>query len=157
MGKKLIMYYSYSNNTKRIAEQIKKETKADICRIETVKPYLGDYDSVVRQGKDEVHAGYKPEIKPISVNLDEYDTIILGTPVWWYTCAPAVSTFLSSYDLSEKTIIPFATNGGWLGHTFKVIEKYCENSEVINSIDITFNEDKLVLPEDELKKWISSL
>ena len=157
MEKKLIIYYSYTNNTKKIAKQIQKVTGADICEIETVTPYLGDYNAVVDQGKQEIDSGYKPKIKSISVNLEDYDTIILGTPVWWYTYAPAVSTFLSEYDLSGKTVIPFATNGGWLGHTIKDIEKACKNSKVINSIDIKFNVDKMILSEAKLKKWINSL
>ena len=136
MGKKLIVYYSYTNNTKKIAKQIQKATDADICEIETVKSYTGDYNSVVGQGKQEVDCGFKPAIKPLKVNLGDYDTIIIGTPVWWYTYAPAVAAFLSEYDLSGKTIIPFATNGGWIGHTLKDIEKSCKNVIVTNAIDI---------------------
>jgi flavodoxin len=157
MEKKLIVYYSYTNNTKKIAEQIQMATGADICEIETVEPYTGDYNSVVEQGKDEVDFGFKPEIKPIGVNLADYDTIIIGTPVWWYTYAPAVATFLSEYDLSGKTVIPFATNGGWLGHTLKDIEKSCKNAIVTNAIDIKFNTDKMLMSEINLNKWIASL
>jgi flavodoxin len=157
MEKKLIVYYSYTNNTKKIAEQIQIATSADICEIETVKPYTGDYNSVVDKGKQEVDRGFKPAIKPLRVNLVDYDTIIIGTPVWWYTYAPAVATFLSEYDLSGKTIIPFATNGGWIGHTLKDIEKGCKNAIVTNAIDIRFDMDKMVMPESNLKKWIDCL
>ena len=157
MNKKLIVYYSYTKNTRKIAEKIQKATDADICEIETVKPYLGDYNTVVDQGKHEVDSGYKPEIESIAVNLEDYDTIILGTPVWWYTYAPAVSTFLSQYDLAGKTVIPFVTNGGWLGHTIKDIENACKNSKVINPIDIKFDTDTMRLSESKLKEWIDSL
>lgn len=157
MGKALIVYYSYTNNTKKIAEQIQKATGADICEIETVKPYTGDYNSVVDQGKREVDRGFKPEIKPLPVNLEDYDTIIIGTPVWWYTYAPAVATFLSEYDLSGKTIIPFVTNGGWIGHTIKDIEKVCKNAVITNAIDIRFDTDKMAMPKSNLEKWIASL
>lgn len=78
--KKLVVYYSYGGNTKRIAEKIAKETGADILRVETVVPYEGSYNDVVNQGQDEVEAGYCPEIKPLSVDISEYDMIILGTP-----------------------------------------------------------------------------
>ena len=155
--KKLIIYYSYSNNTKKVAEKIKESIDADICEIETVKPYVGDYNTVVNQGKEEIDSGYKPEIKPININLEDYDTIILGTPVWWYTYAPAVATFLSQYDLSNKTIVPFVTNGGWIRHTVKDIKNNCKNSKVINAIDIKFNGNKMALTEDKVKKWISTL
>ena len=157
MGKKLIVYYSYTNNTKKIAEKIQKTTSADIFAIETVEPYVGDYNSVVEQGKEEIDQGFKPEIKSLSVNLAGYDTIIIGTPVWWYTYAPAVATFLSEYDLSGKTIIPFVTNGGWIGHTIQDVEKVCKNAIVANEIDIRFDKDKMVTSIADLDKWIARL
>ena len=83
--KAIVIYYSYLGNTKGIAEKIQRETGADIARIETVVPYEGDYNKVVEQGHDEVKRGYCPEIKPLDVNLADYDTVIFGTPVWWYT------------------------------------------------------------------------
>ena len=76
--KAIVIYYSYLGNTKGIAEKIQKETGADIARIETVVPYEGDYNKVVDQGHDEVNRGYCPEIKPLDVNLADYDTVILG-------------------------------------------------------------------------------
>ena len=109
--KKVIIYYSYRGNTKSIAEMIQKSTGADIARIETVVPYDGDYNSVVNQGQDEVNSGYCPKIKPLNIDLSKYDEVILGTPVWWYTFAPAMHTFLKENDLSGKTVYPFATNG----------------------------------------------
>ena len=102
--KAIVIYYSYLGNIKGIAEKIQKETGADIARIETVVPYEGDYNKVVDQEHDEVNRGYCPEIKPLDVNLADYDTVILGTPVWWYTFAPAMHTFLKSQDWSGKTV-----------------------------------------------------
>jgi len=157
MGKKLIVYYSYTNNTKKIAEKIQKTTSADIFAIETVEPYVGDYNSVVEQGKEEIDQGFKPEIKPLSVNLADYDTISIGTPVWWYTYAPAVATFLSEYDLSGKTVNPFVTNGGWIGHTIQDVENVCKNAIVTNEIDIRFDTDKMVTSIADLDKWIARL
>ena len=116
--KKVIVYYSYRGNTKSIAEMIQKSTGADIARIETVVSYDGDYNSVVNQGQDEVNSGYCPKIKPLNIDLSKYDEVILGTPVWWYTFAPAMHTFLKKNDLSGKTVYPFATNGGWIGQRF---------------------------------------
>lgn len=92
--KPLIVYYSYGGNPNRIAEMIQKKTGGDLLRIETVVPYTGSYNSVVNQGQEEVNRGYCPEIKPVNVDWSQYDTIILGSPVWWYTFAPAIHTFL---------------------------------------------------------------
>ena len=90
--KAIVIYYSYSGNTKNIALHIAEALNADTAVIDTVKAYEGDYDAVVEQGHDEIRKGFRPPIKPINVDLSQYDTIILGTPVWWYTFAPAVKT-----------------------------------------------------------------
>lgn len=78
--KAIVVYYSYSGNTKNIAEHIAKELGADTAVIDTVTPYEGDYNAVVDQGQDEIRRGYKPPIKPVGADLSQYDTIILGTP-----------------------------------------------------------------------------
>ena len=116
--KPLVIYYSYRGNTKSIVDMIQKKIDADVLRIETVVPYGSNYNQVVNQGQDEVNRGYCPKLKPVDINLAQYDTIILGTPVWWYTFAPAMHTFLKSQNWKGKTVYPFATNGGWIGHTF---------------------------------------
>lgn len=84
--KSLILYYSYRGNTQRIAERIHSAIGGDIARIDTVVPYTGSYDDVVAQGEREVKRGFLPELKAMDIDLDRYDTIVLGTPVWWYTC-----------------------------------------------------------------------
>ena len=76
-----------------------------------------------------MNRGYCPEIKPLNIDLGKYDEVILGTPVWWYTFAPAMHTFLKKNDLSGKTIYPFATNGGWIGHTFKDFANACGTAD----------------------------
>ncbi len=155
--KKLILYYSYGGNTRKIAKMIQKETGADIAEIETVKPYTGDYNSVVNQGNHEVKSGFMPEIKPLNMDIASYDCIIIGSPVWWYTFAPAMKTFLSQTDLSQKLIYPFATNGGWIGHIFSDFEEICPGSTVKTGLNIKFNDKSLRTPESEIKNWIKVL
>lgn len=83
MSKKLVVYYSWSNgNTKRIAEKMAKALDVDLQRIDTVQPYQGSYDEVVDQGHAEVNRGYKPEIKKLDVNIQDYDVVAVGTPTW---------------------------------------------------------------------------
>ena len=76
--KALVLFYSYGGNTRRIAKLVQQETGADLCEIETVTPYTGSYNAVVDQGQREVNSGFEPELKPISADLSQYDTIILG-------------------------------------------------------------------------------
>lgn len=161
MSKMLIIYYSWSNgNTKRIAEMLQEETKADIAVIDTVKPYEGSYDDVVNQGQEEVNRGYMPPIKPLDVNLSDYDVIAVGTPTWWYTMAPAVKTFFNENDLSGKTVIPFMTNGGWPGHVIKDMEKASKGAKCVAPKEIQFDStggDHLETSEKEIKQWIEEV
>lgn len=99
----------------------------------------------------------EPEIKPIQIDLSQYDRIIMGTPVWWYTFAPAVKSFLSKYSLSEKTIYPFATNGGWLGHTFEDFKAAMPETDVKEGLNIVFDGKRQKTPDVEIRKWISAL
>ena len=81
MKKMLVVYYSWSNgNTKQIAEQLAKATGAELAEIDTVQPYTGSYDEVVDQGQREVNAGYKPEIKPLTVNIQAVSYTHLTLP-----------------------------------------------------------------------------
>ena len=153
----LILYYSYGGNTKRIAEMIQKRIGGDLAEIETIRPYSGDYNSVVTQGQQEVNRGYMPEIKPLDVDVQAYDRIILGSPVWWYTFAPAMKTFLHTYDLSGKTVFPFATNGGWIGHTLKDIAVECKGASVKEGLDLHFNGAKLMTDKAKLENWIKTI
>lgn len=155
--KTLILYYSYGGNTKRIAEMIQKKIGGDIVRLDTVVPYDGDYDTVVNQGQRENAKGYCPELKPLHIDLKAYNTIILGSPVWWYTFAPAMHSFLKQTDLTGKIVYPFATNAGWLGHTLKDFEKVCKGAIVKPGLSVRFDESTLRTPEKEIRTWIKTI
>ena len=161
MKKLLIVYYSWSNgNTKRIAEELQAATGADMVRIETVTPYVGDYNAVVAQGKREADSGFMPEIKPTGIDISAYDVIAVGTPTWWYTMAPAVLTFLKSTDFSNKTVIPFMTNGGWPGKVIKNMKAACKGAECRLEKEIRFDSeggDEMVTPEKNVADWVSKV
>ena len=157
--KKLVVFYSYTGHTKMIAENIQRKLNCDILEIKPVKPYSTDYQTVVDEEQNNSSVGKTPDIQKIDKNLNDYDEIIIGTPVWWYTIAPVIRTFLTQNDLSNKTIKPFATHAGWLGHTFQEIQKLCPNSKVDKGMNIVFESysDNLVTSPDEIEKWIDEL
>lgn len=163
MSKILTVYYSWSNgNTKRIAEMLHDSIGGDIARIETKDEYKGTYDEVVNQGQEEVNRGYQPPIKPLDVNVSDYDVIAIGTPTWWYTTAPAVLTFIKSVNLEGKTVIPFMTNGGWPGHVIDDIKKLCggQNAKIIDPMEIQFDStggSELITSESKISQWINSV
>lgn len=144
-----------------IAENIQRKLNCDILEIKPVKPYSTDYQTVVDEEQNNSSAGKTPDIQKIDKNINEYDEFIIGTPVWWYTIAPVIRTFLTQNDLSNKTIKPFATNAGWLGHTFQEIQKLCPDSRVDKGMNIVFTEDhhvsQLVTSPDEIDEWIEKL
>jgi len=156
---KLIVFFSYTGNTKMIANKIKEKLNCDILEIKTIIPYSKDYDTVVNDEHNSEASNYLPQIEEINIDLSIYDEIILGTPVWWYRPVPAIRTFLVENDLSGKVIKPFATNAGWLGRTFKEIEKVCPNSIVNKGMNIVFKSysNQLVTKEKDIDDWIETL
>lgn len=156
---KLVVYFSYTNNTKRIAAKVAETLGCDITEIKTVVPYSADYDTVVNDEHNGEASNDLPEIEDINFDVSKYDEIIIGTPVWWYRPAPAIRTFLTQNDLSGKVIKPFATNAGWLGKTFREIKALCPESRVDSGKNIVFESysDKLVTSEQEIIDWIKTL
>ena len=160
-NKKLIVYYSYTGHTRIIAEKIKQKLNCDILELEPMVPYSTDYQEVVDDEQNSEASEIIPEIKSINVDLTKYDEIILGIPTWWYRPAPVVRSFLINNDLTGKIIKPYATNAGWLGRTFKELNKLCPNSIIEDGLNIVFpmdyNENTPVTNEKEIENWINTL
>lgn len=130
----LIVYYSVSGNTKEIAEKIHEQTNGDLFRIETVQSYPENYNELVTQAKKEINDGYRPELKTKVSDFARYDTIFIGSPNWWGTIAPAVSSFIDSYDFEGKKVIPFITHGkGGVQNTIKDMTAQCKGADVLQN------------------------
>lgn len=161
MKQMLIVYYSWSNgNTEKIAEQLRRATGADICRIETVQPYEGSYNDVVAQGQAEVQQGYEPPIRPLPFEPAAYDVIAVGTPTWWYTMAPAVRTFLSSQHWQGKIVVPFMTNAGWPGHVLADMKTACAGADCRCAAEFKFDSaggSTLETPQADVTAWTDSV
>lgn len=156
LGKVLIVYYSYTGNTKKLTENIKAMTNADVVEIEPVTPYSDDYDTVEDQAKKEEDDNFMPDIKTKVDNIDSYDYILIGSPIWWYQIAPPVKTLLSQTDLSNKNVALFVTHGGWgLGQSEDNIKELCPNSKILDSLAI--EGEKVSESNEEVVKWLKSL
>ena len=130
-GRILIAYYSYSGNTRFAAEQIQKITGGTLFEIKPVKAYPADYQACVDQAKKECRSGFKPELSAKVDDMQKYDVIFVGSPNWWGTMAPPVATFLTSYDLKGKTVIPFFTHGGGgVQNCERDVRKLCNGSNL---------------------------
>jgi flavodoxin len=98
----LVAYYSYSGNTKEVAEEIHQKIGGDIFEIKTNDTYPDEYRPMTVQAKKEIQDGYRPKLVTKIDDISQYDIIFLGSPTWWGTITPQVSSFIETYDMSGK-------------------------------------------------------
>lgn len=134
-NKMLVVYFSGTGNTKALAETIAQTAGADIFEILPAEPYtsadLNYNDNNCRANREMNDETARPAIANRIENIDEYDTIFIGYPIWWGTMPRIINTFLDTYDLSGKTIMPFCTSGGsGIASSVSAIKNACGNSDV---------------------------
>jgi flavodoxin len=152
----LVAYFSHSGNTREIANQIHEIAGGDIFEIVTVDPYPRGYNEVVEQAKKELDAGYRPELKTRVKNMGSYDVVFIGYPNWWGTVPRPIASFLSQYDFSGKTIVPFCTHGGsGLGRSVTDIAKLCPQSTILDGLAIRGGEVKNA--KHKISEWLREL
>ena len=135
--KALVVYYSHSGNTEKAAKAISRIIDGTLFEIQPEAPYPKNYNIVVEQAKKEIKADFHPPLKTKIDSLESYDTVFIGSPNWWSTIAPPITTFLAENDLSGKTIIPFFTHGGGgAGHIERDIAKLCPGSKLLPGLSI---------------------
>lgn len=133
----MIVYFSWSGNTRTVANHIHDLIGGDIVEVETVIPYPDSYEEVIQIAPGELESDYRPELKTKVENMDEYDTLIVGTPIWGGYLTPAMKSFLASYDLSGKAISPFCTHGGsGTAQSVNDIRSVCPNSTILSSLAV---------------------
>ncbi len=150
--KKLVAYFSASGTTKKTAEHLSKAIGADLFEIKPAVPYTNaDLDWTNNKSRSSVEMSNpqsRPEIASHLDNMNEYDTVYIGFPIWWYVAPTIIDTFLESYDFSGKTVIPFATSGGsGMGKTVEVLKKVCPNANLKSGGIVNR------MSESELAKW----
>ncbi len=152
----LVVYYSLSGNTRAVCRRIARQLKADALEVRTVKTYPDDVDVLLSLGQQEVKTGYIPQLQPYRVDLNKYDAVILGTPVWWSSFAPAMKSFLKSMDWKGRKVYAIATNGGTLGHTPSDFRKALKGADVAPILSVRFGEEHVQeTPESEIKEWLT--
>ena len=152
MLKALVVYYSYSGITRRLAEDIALITDGNLRELKPQKPYSFSYNTAVKEARAEIEKGYCPPLLQGAEPIEDTDVIFVGSPNWLKTFAPPVLSFLRSVDLSGKTIIPFCTHGG--GGFGRMIEDYkreCKNSIIKDGIALRGDYNF-----DELEKWLEN-
>jgi len=147
-------------NTQIVAEYIADEVGADSFHIETVTPYPADYDDCCDVAKQELADKARPEIHGGVENMEQYDIVFLGYPIWWGDMPMAVYTFMDSYDFSDKVVIPFNTHeGSGESGTYSAIGSYLPNAQVLDGMAIQgktaqeFNSDT----QQSVRDWLDGL
>ena len=136
MSKKLVAYFSASGVTAKVAETLAEAIGAYIYEIAPKVPYtkadLNWMDKNARSTIEMNAPSSRPEIESKRDNMNEYDTIFVGFPIWWYVAPTIINTFLESYDLTGKTIIPFATSGtSGMGKTNERLAPSCKGAKLL--------------------------
>ena len=156
MSKTLVAFFSASGTTKKAAEMIAEEVKADLFEIEPRVPYTkADLNWMDKKSRSSVEMSDKksrPEIVEKPMDMSSYDEIILGFPIWWYVAPTIINTFLERYDFSGKKIVLFATSGGsGFGNTVKELQT--------SAPDAVITEGSLLNrgTKQEISEWIKSL
>ena len=155
-GKVLVVYFSHTGNTETVANFIHEAVGGDIVKLEAVEPYTDNYNDLLDIAQEERNENVRPELSTHIDNIDEYDTIFLGYPIWWGDMPMAVYTFLDEYDLSGKTIAPFVTSGGsGLSGTPSDIEDEEPNATVTEGLSI--RDSNVRNSQSEVEQWLSEI
>ena len=159
MSKKLVLYFSVYGTAKAVAEEIAKQTGADIQEIVPVLPYdsnRANYNALAAYAKKEHDENMRPAIKD-KINIEDYDNIFIGYPMWWYTFPMIIYTLIDEYDFSGKTIIPFNTHmGSSDGGTYKTIAQLEPNAKVLKGLPVEMSAAERGC-EKAVKKWLNTL
>ena len=156
MSKKLVAYFSAEGTTKKAAAQVAEAAGADLYEIKPQIPYtkadLNWMDKKARSTVEMNDKAFRPAIADKNANVENYDEIFIGFPIWWYVAPTIINTFLESYDFSGKKVILFATSGGsGFGNTVKELQPSAPNAEIIEGKLLNGASSKTI------QQWVESL
>lgn len=156
MSKILVAYFSASGVTAKVAKKLADVASADLFEIQPKVPYtnadLNWRDQQSRSSLEMKDPSSRPEIQNRVTNMDAYDVVFVGFPIWWYVAPTIVQTFLESYDFHGKTVIPFATSGGsGMGKTVDILKTSCDG-KVLPGKMLNGSVSK-----DVLQSWLAEL
>lgn len=157
MSRKLVAYFSASGVTAKVAEKLSEAIGADLYAIEPEVPYTkADLDWMDKKSRSTIemnNPASRPAIAGKRDNMNDYDTVFVGFPIWWYVAPTIINTFLESYDLTGKTIIPFATSGGSdMGKTNEKLLPSCKGTKLLDGKVF-----KASVSGADLAKWAEGL
>lgn len=142
----LVAYFSYSGTTQSVAEQLSSRIGADLFEIAPAE----EYSSLYLRSNREIRRGERPELSDAVENMEEYDIVFVGYPVWFHATPAPVNSFLESYDLTGKLVIPFCTSGGSdIDETMPTFLDSCEGLAVYG--------EKRISSSGQIDSWLEEL
>jgi len=153
-----VIYYSLEGNTKKIAMRIADKLKADIYELKEVKNTVSKTGLFkYAWGGKQVMMKQKPDLQELNINIEEYDCIFIGTPVWAFTYSPAIRSFLSKYNIKGKKIGIFASHSGGVGNTIQDIKDSLTGNEFIAEIDLMNPIKNEIESNKKIDEWLNDL
>ena len=145
-GNVLVAYFSHTGNTEAVAEQIAERTGGTLAQIQRAE----EYADLQQEAEEEILQGVRPEITVSVDNVEEYDTIFVGYPIWWDEAPAMIATFLESYDFSGKTIVPFCTSASdSIDNSLHIFSELCPEAAIAEGL--TAND------EADIEPWLQGL
>ncbi|MBV7482191.1 flavodoxin [Bordetella sp. BOR01] len=155
-SKTLVAFFSRSGNTRVIAGLVHRQLGADLFEIRTALPYPEDYLATVEKARQETDTGYEPPLESVVTDVAGYDTVFLGFPIWGTTVPPVVRTFLSTHDLSGKTLIPFVTHGGYgLGNSLSVLARLAPKARIMDGFVMEADQERRTM--ERVTSWLGEV
>lgn len=152
----LTVCFSRTGNTRTMAGYIHEAVGGDLVRIETVDPYPSEYRATARQARRELDSGYRPPLATRVEGMASYGVVFVGSPCWWGTISTPVISFLSGYDFSGKTLVPFMTHmGSGLGRAMAHVGRLCPGATVLRGKAI--RGDEVGSARGEVEAWLRGM
>lgn len=156
--KKLVIFYSFEGNTRRIAETIAETVNADILELKPQKEAkTKGFMKYLWAGKEALMKA-KPDLLPLEKNPGDYDVLFIGTPVWVLSYSPPLNTFFSTNPIQNKKIALFCCHGGGKGKIFDKMKKALNNNQILGEIDfvepLKKNTDTCI---EKAKEWANKI
>lgn len=152
----LIAYFSWSGNTKTLANMIHEKVGGELYEITTLTPYTDDYDDLLDQAQQEQRDDARPEVANQIDGFEKYEVIFVGYPIWWNDTPMAILSFLEQYDFTEKTVIPFCTHGsGGFGNSIESITDSASRANILDGFEVSGS--NVESSNDNVIEWIDGL
>lgn len=155
----LLKNHQMLGNTEYIAHLIQQQTQGQLFRIETSRPYPLDHDPLVEYADQELKQQARPALKTPLTDLERYDTVFIGYPIWWYKMPMPLYSFLEQYDLAGKRIIPFSTHGGsrFSGSIAEIARLQPHAKVVTDGLTLARNDVAREQTQAQVSRWLQQV